>query len=82
MAPLKQVILTTHTSRLFANPEKMFPLSKFAVEANAFRSPKARDCAPLDFLAGFASGFARPPILPSGLIKVGNKFVALHGRRL
>ena len=65
---------------LFANAGGA-PTDGIALKAHAFRSPEARDDASLDFLAGFASGFARPPILPPRLIKVGNKSVPLNGCR-
>ena len=67
----------------FQSPtRKNLPLAKVAIEAHALGDLKGRDHAPLDLLAGLASGFAGSPILSSGLIEVGNESVALQGRRL
>jgi len=58
------------------------PLAKFAVEAHALRDLKRRDDAPLDLFARLPGSFACSPILSTGLMKVGNKSVALDGCRL
>ena len=63
-----------------SDPQKVLPFAKFALEAHALRYLERCDDAPLDLLAGFASSFAGSPILPPGLIEVGNKSVALDGR--
>ena len=60
-------------NRSISNPQHVLPLPEFALEAHAFSD------LPLDLLAGLCGGFARSPILPAGLIKVGNKSVALTG---
>jgi hypothetical protein len=58
------------------------PIGEIALEAKAFGNLKGRDEATLDLLPGFACRFARSPILPPGLIKVGNKSVAIQRGRL
>jgi hypothetical protein len=63
-------------------PATVPPIGEFTLKAQALGDLEARDDAPLDLLAGFASSFAGPPILPAGLIEVGNKAVALDGCRL
>ena len=57
-------------------------MTKFALKSHALRNLEARDNASLDLLAGLSGGFARSPVLPSGLIEVRNKSVALDGCRL
>jgi hypothetical protein len=52
------------------------------IRAYALGNPEACDDTPLDLLASLASRFAGSPILPSGLIEMGNKSVALDGCRL
>ena len=63
-----------------SDPQKVLPFAKFALEAHALRYLERCDDAPLDLLAGFASSFAGSPILPPGLIEVGNEPVTLDGR--
>src|SRR4029077_73402 len=46
------------------DPQEVLPLSKVALEAHACDNPEARDDAPLNFLAGLASGFACSPTRP------------------
>jgi hypothetical protein len=48
------------------------------LEAHVLGDLETRDDTPLDLLARFPGCFARSPILPPGLIEVGNKSVVLE----
>jgi hypothetical protein len=43
---------------LFANPQKVLPLAKFALKSHALRNLECRNDAPLDLLAGLPGTFA------------------------
>jgi hypothetical protein len=80
VALFRPVELTCYSKEpIQSQPQKVFPLAKFAVEARALGDLECRDDAPLDLLAGLSGSFARSPVSPPGLIEVRNKSVALDG---
>jgi hypothetical protein len=80
VALFRPVELTCYSKEpIQSQPQKVFPLAKFAVEARALGDLECRDDAPVDLLAGLSGSFARSPVSPPGLIEVRNKSVPLDG---
>ena len=65
-----------------ANSQQLLTLAKLALKPMLSATRNVEIEAAFDLLAGLPGSFARPPILPPGLIEMRNESVAFDGCRL